>query len=176
MGALPGANPSHREDRLAYRGAMHDNAALLHRFYEAFSRKDAETMARCYADDVVFHDEAFEGLRGERARGMWRMLCGRGRDLVLSYEGVEADESRGKARWTAHYTFTKTGRKVVNHVEASFRFRDGAIVEHTDRFDFHRWARQALGPVGLLAGWTPWLKRKVQAEASRSLDAYLAGR
>lgn len=30
------------------------NSALITRFYEAFSRLDAETMAACYSEDVVF--------------------------------------------------------------------------------------------------------------------------
>ncbi len=33
----------------------------------------------------------------------------------------------------------------MNDVRASFRFADGLIVGHRDEFDFHRWARQALG-------------------------------
>lgn len=155
---------------------MHPNAALLHRFYEAFARKDAEAMAACYAPDVVFNDSVFTDLRGPRAGGMWRMLTSRATDLALVFDGIEADDTHGKAHWVATYTFTKTGRKVVNDIHARFRFRDGLIVEHTDAFDFHRWSRQSLGPVGLLLGWTPFLQNKVRGEAMRSLDAYLAGR
>ena len=41
----------------------------------------------------------------------------------------------------------------------------GKIVRHIDRFDFWRWSRMALGPAGLLLGWTPLLHKKVQAKA-----------
>jgi hypothetical protein len=41
--------------------------------------------------------------------------------------------------------------------------------EHRDAFGFHRWARQALGPAGLLLGWTPLVQGKVRAQAARSL-------
>jgi hypothetical protein len=76
----------------------------------------------------------------------------------------------GTARWIAHYTFTQTGRPVVNDVRARFRFRDGLIVEHDDRFPFWRWARQALGTSGLLLGWTPHLRLNVHRQARASLQ------
>jgi hypothetical protein len=50
------------------------------------------------------------------------------------------------------------------------------VVVHEDHFDFWRWSRQALGPVGLLLAWTGWLRRKVQAQARKGLDRYLESR
>jgi ketosteroid isomerase-like protein len=153
---------------------MSDNAALIRRFYDAFGKRDAVAMGRCYADDVVFSDPVFPRLKGEEARAMWRMLCERGKDLSITYEGVEADGQHGKARWIARYSFSRTGRPVVNVVDATFRFANGTIVEHIDRFDFWRWSRQALGPAGLLLGWTSGLQRKVQATAAQSLAEYIS--
>ena len=72
-----------------------------------------------------------------------------------------------------HYTFTQTGRAVVNDVRATLRFDDGLIADHVDDFDFHRWARQALGPSGLLLGWTPLLRNAVRRRARAGLDEYL---
>jgi hypothetical protein len=63
---------------------------------------------------------------------------------------------------------------VVNDVRASFRFAGGLIAEHTDAFGFHRWARQALGPPGLLLGWTPLLRNKVRERAAASLERFAA--
>ncbi|HEX8244243.1 MAG TPA: hypothetical protein VF541_12120, partial [Longimicrobium sp.] len=60
-----------------------------------------------------------------------------------------------------------------NRVDAAFAFRDGLIVRHDDRFPFWRWARQALGPAGLLLGWTPLLRARVAKMAGAGLDAYL---
>ncbi len=73
--------------------------------------------------------------------------------------------------------FSQTGRPVVNDVQATFRFQDGLIAEHHDDFDFHRWARQALGLPGLLLGWTPMLKARSGARpqaGSRSTRAWPA--
>lgn len=85
-------------------------------------------------------------------------------------------ESVGNARWQAWYTFSATGRHVHNVIDAAFRFRDGLIIEHRDRFSFWRWARQALGPTGLLLGWTPFLRAKVMRTARAGLDAYVSRR
>ena len=74
---------------------------------------------------------------------------------------------------SARYTFSATGRKVLNRIDASFEFRDGLIVRHIDRFDFWRWSRQALGTPGLLLGWTGFLRGKVRAKAAASLAAFV---
>ena len=51
---------------------------------------------------------------------------------------------------------------------------EGLIATQRDRFDFWAWSRQALGPPGLLLGWTPMLKTKVRAGAAKNLAAYMA--
>lgn len=145
---------------------------LLDRFYSAFAARDGENMATCYAEDASFVDPAFE-LKGKWIGAMWRMLCERARDFSLSYEIIEADVGGGKVRWTASYLFSQTGRKVVNHIEATIRVRDGLIVDHVDRFSFWRWARQALGTPGLLLGWSQLLKMKVRAQALKGLKAWV---
>lgn len=129
-------------------------------------------MGGCYHDEIVFSDPVFPELRGEEARKMWRMLCARGKDLTIEHRDVTADERTGTAHWDARYTFGATGRKVLNRIDAMFEFRDGLIVRHVDRFNFHAWARQALGPVGLLLGWTPMIRAKVRATAAKNLAAF----
>lgn len=150
----------------------HPHAALVTRFYEAFQRRDAAAMAECYHADVRFSDPAFPDLRGAQAAAMWAMLIARGTDLRLAFGDVTADDTRGAATWEAWYTFSATGRSVHNVIRATFEFREGRIVRHVDRFDFWRWARQALGPTGLLLGWTPFLRAKVRASAARALESW----
>lgn len=145
---------------------------LIDRFYEAFARRDGAAMAACYAPDVRFSDPVFPDLRGESAGAMWRMLTEQGKDLEIELLEREVGDERGTAHWLARYTFSQTGRPVVNDVRASFRFAGGLIVEHQDRFDFHRWARQALGPVGLLLGWTPLVRFAVRRRAAGALEEF----
>lgn len=154
---------------------MHPNAALLTRFYQAFQNRDPAGMAACYHPEVRFSDPAFRDLRGAEAGAMWNMLCSRGKDLRVQFSDVHADADGGAAHWEAYYTFSQTGRKVHNIIDAQFRFLDGLIIEHTDRFDFARWAAQALGLVGLLFGRSSWLQKKVQAKASKSLQLWMQG-
>ena len=155
---------------------MHPNAELIETFYEAFQKLDAETMARCYAAEVVFSDPVFPLLRGQEASDMWRMLSSKAQNFSLVFDGVDADDRQGKAHWVATYTFSQTGNTVVNDIHASFEFRDGKIVRHTDRFDLWKWARQALGLKGVLLGWTPIVRNAIQAQAAKGLAIFRAHR
>lgn len=143
---------------------------VLRRFYDAFAKRDGEAMAACYADDVVFSDPVFPSLHGERARNMWRMLTQRAADFSLTYDV----RGPGLVHWEAHYTFSQTGRRVHNIIDAKLDVRDGRIVRHVDTFDFWRWSRQALGAPGLLLGWSSLLQKKVQASAAKGLDQFRA--
>ena len=152
--------------------------ATIERFYDAFARLDAETMAACYAPDASFDDEAFS-LRGRPQIGaMWRMLCETTRRRGLADWKLEASQvTERSAHWEAHYRFTVTNRLVHNVVEAQFEFDgDGLIKRHVDRFDFWRWSRQALGAPGLLFGWTPWFRGKVRGKVASRLQADIARR
>jgi len=104
---------------------------------------------------------------------MWHMLAERGTDLTLQCRDVrEQPDGTVSARWDAHYTFSATGRKVHNAIDARFEFRDGLVIRHVDRFDFWRWSRQALGAPGWLLGWTSLLRGKVRAQAAKGLAAF----
>jgi ketosteroid isomerase-like protein len=152
----------------------HPHAALIQRFYDAFAARDGATMATCYHRDLVFHDPAFGTLDARQAGAMWQMLCARASDLAVTVTDIEADDSRGGARWEARYTFSRTRRPVRNRITATFRFQDGLMVAHTDHFSFWRWSRQALGVSGWALGWTPWLQERVRGTARAGLTAFMA--
>jgi ketosteroid isomerase-like protein len=149
-----------------------ENEALIERFYGAFSHGDGDAMAACYAPDVRFSDPVFPDLHGARAGRMWQMLTSAPGEVRIELLEHEAGEERGTAHWKARYTFTQTGRPVVNDIHATFRFGGGLITGHRDDFSFHRWSRQALGPSGLLLGWTPLLRSAVRRKAGARLDAF----
>lgn len=153
---------------------MHPNEELIKRFYSAFAAKDHETMAGCYADDARFSDPVFRDLDADQARAMWRMFCTSGNDLDLTFGDVAADDNRGSATWEAIYAFPKTGRRVHNKITASFTFRDGRIVRHSDSFDLYRWTRMALGPLGVALGWSPIVQNQVRSQAMAQLQRFQA--
>jgi ketosteroid isomerase-like protein len=148
------------------------NQATIERFYAAFGECNGAALTACYAPDAHFRDPAFGDLEGEEIGSMWRMLTGRATDLKIELHEHEANEETGSAHWIARYTFN-TGRPVVNDIQASFRFApDGKIVDHIDDFDFRRWAKQALGPMGNLIAVLPPLRSKARAKALERLEAF----
>lgn len=144
------------------------SAELIKKFYEAFQKRDAEGMVALYADDVVFSDPVFKDLRGVEAKNMWRMLCARGKDLKVTFRDV-TDTS---AHWDADYTFTATKKLVHNSIDATFAFRDGKIVKHTDVFDLYKWSAQALGLPGKLLGWSSFMQNTIRGKGRAGLDAW----
>jgi ketosteroid isomerase-like protein len=120
-------------------------------------------------------------VRGVRKQFEVRGLLGRSRATVEALRGADlhvelpdhsVDGDTGRAYWIAHYTFTQTGRSVVNEVHAIFRFESGLIADHRDEFDFTRWARQALGVPGLL----PPVRSAVRRKARAGLVEFMARR
>ncbi len=151
-----------------------DAKQVVVEFYEAFARRDGAAMAACYAPDARFSDPVFPDLQGAKPGAMWRMLTERGGDLKVVHEVRSVEGDTVKVRWDAWYTFSATGRKVHNVIDATISVRDGKIIRHEDHFDFWRWSRQALGPTGWLLGWSPFLRSKVQGNAGHQLEKFLA--
>lgn len=152
---------------------MHPNAQLITNFYTAFNNRDPKSMIACYHPQVVFTDPVFQTLQAKEAKTMWAMLLGRSQDIRVEFSNVQANDTTGSAHWDATYTFTTTGRKVINRIDAAFEFKDGLIYRHTDSFDLWKWASQALGPRGQLLGWAPPVQNAIRATARKGLDAYL---
>ena len=153
---------------------MDSNEDLISRFYTAFQNLDFKTMNACYSDDIVFSDPVFLLLRGDQARYMWEMLCTNAKDFSLVFSNIKAvDHEYYTCDWTATYTFSKTGRKVVNHIKAFMKINEGKIIEHSDAFRLSTWIGQALGWKGQLFGWMGWMKRKVQLSARKNLLAFM---
>ncbi len=150
------------------------NQDLIEKFYSAFQKLDYQTMNSCYSDDIVFSDPVFGLLRGEEVKYMWEMLCTNAKDFSLTFSNIQLlDEEYATCNWVATYTFTKTGRKVVNNIKAFMRFKDGKIIEHSDAFKISRWASQALGVKGSLFGWTGFMKRGIQKMARKNLIKFI---
>lgn len=144
---------------------------LITDFYHAFHQLDANKMTSYYHKDIVFKDPAFGILRGKEANTMWQMLCAsqKGKDFKVEASNI-TDNS---AHWEAHYTFSKTGRKVHNKIDATFEFKDGLIIKHTDNFNLHNWAKQAIGFKGWLLGGTGFFRKKLQSQTNYLLHKFM---
>jgi ketosteroid isomerase-like protein len=149
-------------------------AEVATRFYEAFARRDAAAMAACYHPEATFEDPAFGPLDREGTCAMWTMLLGRAADLTVTHRVAQEAGPEVTVHWEARYTFSRTGRPVLNRITAHFTVEGGLIRRHRDRFSFWAWARQAFGVTGLLLGWMPWFQAKVRREALKGLAAFQA--
>ncbi|MCC6286491.1 MAG: nuclear transport factor 2 family protein [Chitinophagaceae bacterium] len=153
---------------------MQDNKLIIERFYTAFQQRDAAGMNACYSDDIVFSDPVFMLLKGDQVKCMWEMLCKNAKDFSLTFSDIALlDEEYATCKWQATYTFSKTGKKVVNNVKAFMRLKDDKIIEHSDAFRLSTWIGQALGWKGVLFGWTGFMKRAVQNNARKALLKYM---
>jgi len=153
---------------------MQTNAAVITKFYTAFQQLDWQGMNSCYSEDIIFNDPVFGILEGDEARAMWEMLCKNAKDFSLTFTNIQLlDEEYATCNWTARYTFSKTGKKVVNYIKAFMKLRDGKIIEHSDAFKISKWAAQALGVPGVLLGWTGFMKRKIQKNARKNLISFI---
>ena len=147
---------------------------VIEKFYKGFENLDAQTMIECYHEEIQFEDPAFGILKGEKAKNMWRMLCEsqKGKDFKIKASNIDFSEPKGNAHWEAFYVFSKTGKKVHNVIEAEFEFFEGKIIKHVDRFDLHKWAKQAFGFKGFLLGGTSFFKKKLNEQTDKLLSEF----
>lgn len=153
---------------------MQTNEAIISKFYTSFQQLDHAAMNSCYNDDIIFSDPVFGLLRGDEVKYMWEMLCTNAKDFSLTFSNIQLlDEEYATCNWVATYTFSKTGKRVVNRIIAFMKLKDGKIIEHSDAFRLSTWAGQALGWKGKLFGWMGWMKRKIQQNARKSLQQFI---
>lgn len=151
-----------------------NNSELVNKFYNSFANGDAEGMVSCYDANIQFEDPAFGKLQGEMAKNMWRMLINNNNgNAKITYSDIQANDKTGSVNWVAEYVFSQTGRPVINKISATFEFKDGKIMKHTDVFDMWKWSRQALGLKGYLLGWSDFLKGKIQQQTNTLLKKYI---
>ncbi|MBC8883124.1 nuclear transport factor 2 family protein [Flavobacterium piscinae] len=153
---------------------MHTSHNLILKFYDSFSKLDADNMISCYHPKVTFKDPAFGNLNYQEVCTMWRMLIEKSNgNLTIEFSNIKVTKKSGKAKWIATYTFSQTNRKVKNIIQAKFKFKDGLIISHNDSFNFWFWSGMALGWKGYLLGWTPFFRNKVRQQANLSLKKYM---
>jgi limonene-1,2-epoxide hydrolase len=152
---------------------MHRNEVLIHNFFTAFSEKDYRTMQGSYAADATFSDPVFQNLNVAEVQSMWEMFCKRGKDLQLNFEILSVNENQVIAEWIPRYTFSATGKHVVNHITSTFVIVGDKIIKQTDNFNLYRWTSQALGVKGMLFGWSSFMQNKIRKTAMGNLHKFM---
>lgn len=141
---------------------------VVNRYWDALGEGNGAAMAECYADDATFRDPIFD-LKGDRIGAMWRGLMDGKNDLIVETSPLTFENGVATGTWTASYTFRATGRMVINRIDSTIVAKGGKIVAHEDQFPFWKWSRMALGPTGVLLGWTPMVKAKVRKMAAKRI-------
>ena len=153
---------------------MNKYEELISSFYTAFQKLDYKGMNSCYSEDIVFFDPVFNLLEGDMVRSMWEMLCKNAKDFELVFSNItKLDEEYYTCEWMASYTFSKTGKRVINKVKAFMRVADGKIIEHSDSFSLHKWSMQALGFSGWLLGWNRFYQNRIKNQARKNLIKFI---
>ncbi|HAI85153.1 MAG TPA: DUF4440 domain-containing protein [Chitinophagaceae bacterium] len=146
-------------------------------FFKAFAQLNANAMCECYQTTAVFNDPVFGLLHYNELTAMWQMLCANATNFSLQFETpVAIDHEYVTVSWTASYTFSATGNKVVNRVKSYLRIENGYITEQSDAFKLSRWAAQALGIKGMLLGWSGFVQKRIRKNARKALERYIAQR
>ena len=143
-------------------------------YFEGFKNKNPEQMNALYKPDVqgIFNDPVFQNLNTHEVQSMWSMLLRASKDLTSTYKIVEITDTSATVDWEAHYTYSATGRKVVNNVRSVMQIENGLIVKQNDTFDLGKWTGQALPPVvAQLFAWFPDLT--IRKLARKTLNGYI---
>ncbi len=153
---------------------MNANEQLINNFYTAFQELNYHKMNACYSSEIVFFDPVFDLLQAHEVNAMWEMLCKNAKDFSIVYGNIQSiDTEYYTCDWTATYTFSKTGRRVVNNVRAHMKMAEGKIIEHSDGFSLHKWSSQALGFSGWLLGWNSFFQKKIKNNARKTLLKFM---
>lgn len=147
---------------------------IANQFYGAFVQKDIATLDKLYHPDLQFSDPAFGSLTKAETIAMWSMLFGASDDLKVTFSFLEAKNDHARVAWVAKYSFGRNKRQVINRITADLIIEDQQIISHQDRFDLHKWARQALGLTGLILGWSGFFKTKLQRQTKQRLRKFMA--
>ena len=149
------------------------NELIANEFYSAFANRNAAAMNKLYHKGLEFEDPAFGKLHYDQACAMWSMLCSSAKDLVISFDIIKSDENTVTTKWIADYNFSKTNRMVHNEIIAVMKIETDLIIEHTDSFNLHKWAKQALGLQGFILGGTNFFRKKLHQQTGRQLLRYI---
>lgn len=150
-----------------------DYSSILQSFYDSFSKGNVEEMVSHYHPEIEFEDPAFGKLKGEEVKNMWRMLVKRSKgELWIIFSHIKVKGEKGSAKWIAVYPFGPQKRKITNHIQAQFEFKDGKIIYHRDRFSLWKWSGQAFGWKGWLLGWTSIFKKQLQQQSRKLLAKF----
>ena len=118
-----------------------DNVALVRRFCEAWSRRNAEEILGVFTDEGVYHNMPMDPLKGKPAiRPILDFIISPARKIEFEIKHVAA---AGDLVFTERVDRFEMGDKsVALPVAGVFEVSDGKIAAWRDYFDMATWTKQ----------------------------------
>ncbi|WP_018629278.1 nuclear transport factor 2 family protein [Niabella aurantiaca] len=149
------------------------NIEIIELFFSAFGSLDHRGMNALYSKEIIYSDPLFGMLEGEQVADKWEMVCMGIREFELTViKTEEIDHEYATCKWKATWRSSRSNRRIRFEAKSFMRFADQQIIEHSDGFSLTKWIAQAYGIKGEFFGWTNFMKRRVQKEYQRRLEAF----
>jgi len=97
---------------------MANEKQLVETLFTSLQALNHHAMAACYHEAATFSDIAFQLQGRKQIHAMWHMICQKG--INVQVQSITAAGDSVRARIVDTYTFSDTGRQVVNSIESTF--------------------------------------------------------
>lgn len=153
---------------------MDANKELIEKFYQAFQKRDFDTMRNCYAEGIVYFDPLYSILSDEAVMMMWKQRYAGAESIQINFGDINTEDGEYyTSLYTVTYIFTQTGKPVNLSVKAYMRIIGDKITEHSDAFSVHKWAGMAYGLPGRLFGWNRLYQHTLKKNARKNLLEFI---
>ncbi len=143
---------------------------IVNTFYEALNKGDIKTIRQLYHPEAVYKSEMFT-LKGQEVFALWYTASQPEMNLKVECTSLKEVNNEVHTTWNISYQLSVVNRTVKLSEIGLFRFKDGKIIFHQDKYSFYSWCKQTFGPIGWLFGWTTWLKKRVSKQALKTINS-----
>jgi|GEM_PF-68662 len=149
---------------------------VVQKYFEAFQQGDWKTMSKSYAPDATFQDPIFpKGLKGNQIGAAWGDITQNIKPKI-TFSDIKVDGDTVTAKWNAKYQLDLPlfGKNAIdNDITATFKIKDGKIVDHKEHFDLNEYMREAtgMGPFSFLM--RPVVRPRLRSGALENMNTFL---
>ncbi|MBO6794497.1 MAG: nuclear transport factor 2 family protein [Balneolaceae bacterium] len=147
-----------------------NSTEIVKTFYEALNNGDIKTVRQLYHPDAVYKSEMFS-LKGPEVFALWYTATQPEMNLTAECSSINKVNNEVHTTWNISYELSVVNRTIKLSEKGLFKFKDGKIIFHQDKYSFYSWCKQTLGPIGWLFGWTAWLKKRVSKQALKTIHS-----
>ncbi len=151
---------------------MSNQLELVKDYYQALNNGDYKKLSKLYHKKASYNDPIFS-FQGKEILALWYTSTRPEMNMKAVIHAIEEEKDVVKTEWTVSYTIPTLKKRISLNEIGVFRFEENKIIAHSDDYSFYDWCKQAFGLIGVVFGWSNWLKQKVQRQARKSVLANL---